>query len=264
LSIGRLSPGGDQRTGATREYAVRSKHRKPRGRRAKKLKAEGSKPGRGGKKLGTDYADWLREKTGERCVKALKSHGFDAHWVRDIEEARTLILEMVSGFATFGFGGSETTRVLGLVQELAGRGKKVFDHWQGDIFGEENLKIRKEQGRCDCFFCSANAISVTGEIVNVDAAGNRTSAMAFGPRKVVIVAGINKVRPDLESALQRIREVAGPMRAKSLNRETPCAESGVCTDCNTPQRICRITTILHRKPMMTDMSVVLINQSLGF
>jgi L-lactate utilization protein LutB len=206
----------------------------------------------------------LWEKLGESCTKALKRNGFDAHFVQHIEEAKKLLLDMVSGYGTFGFGGSETTRALGLVQELTRRGKKIFDHWQGDIFSEENLKIRKEQGRCDCFLCSANAISATGEIVNVDAAGNRTSAMAFGPKKVVIVAGMNKVRPDLGSALQRVREVAGPIRAKSLNRETPCAQTGVCTDCNSPQRICRITTILHRKPMMTDVSVVLINQSLGF
>jgi hypothetical protein len=88
--------------------------------------------------------------------------------------------------------------------------------------------------------------------------------MTFGPRKIVIVAGMNKVRPSLESALARVREVAGPMRARSLNRATPCAETGVCTDCNSPQRICRITTILHRKPMMSDVSVVLVNQSMGF
>jgi len=214
--------------------------------------------------LGTDYTDWLWEKTGERCVKALKSHGFDAHRVRDIEEARTLILEMVSGFETFGFAGSETTRALGVIEELLREGKTVHDHWQEGLFREKDLEIRLQQGRCECFFCSANAVSATGEIVNVDGAGNRTSAMAFGPKKVIIVAGMNKVRPDLESALQRIREVAGPMRAKSLNMETPCAETGVCTDCNAPQRICRITTILHRKPMMTDVSVVLVNQSLGF
>ena len=82
--------------------------------------------------------------------------------------------------------------------------------------------------------------------------------------KVVIIAGMNKVALDLESALKRVKEVAGPMRAKSLNMETPCAETGICNDCNAPQRICRITTILHRKPMLTDVSVVLINEDLGF
>ncbi len=126
------------------------------------------------------------------------------------------------------------------------------------------LNLRLNQGRCDCFFCSANAISATGEIVNVDGVGNRTNAMTFGNKKVIIVAGMNKVTPDIDSALKRVSEVAAPMRAKSLNMATPCAETGVCSDCNAPQRICRITTILHRKPMLTDISVILVNQALGF
>jgi uncharacterized protein (DUF362 family) len=100
--------------------------------------------------------------------------------------------------------------------------------------------------------------------VNVDAVGNRTAAMTFGPKKVIIVAGMNKVRPDLQSALERIREVAGPLRAKSLNLDTPCAKTGVCIDCNAPKRICEVTTILHRKPWMTDISVILVNESLGY
>jgi len=207
---------------------------------------------------------WLWEKQGEKCVKALKDHGFDAHFVSTIEEARDLILGMISGYETFGFGGSHTTRSLGVKETLQAKGKTLFDHWEGNLFGEENKKIRLAQGRSDCFVCSANAISATGEIVNVDAVGNRTAAMTFGPKKVIIVAGMNKVRPDLQSALERIREVAGPMRAKSLNLDTPCAKTGMCSDCNAPKRICEVTTILHRKPWMTDISVILINESLGY
>jgi len=207
---------------------------------------------------------WLWEKQGEKCVKALMDHGFDAHFVSTVEEARDLVLNMVSGYETFGFGGSHTTRSLGVKETLQAKGKTLFDHWGGNLFGEENRRIRLQQGRADCFLCSANAISVTGEIVNVDAVGNRTAAMTFGPKKVIIVAGMNKVRPDLPSALERIREVAGPMRAKSLNLDTPCAKTGVCSDCNAPKRICEVTTILHRKPWMTDISVVLINETLGY
>ena len=210
------------------------------------------------------YQSWLWEKLGEKCVTAFKKHGFDAHFVPSVEESRKLILQMVSGYETFGFAGSETTRSLGLLEELTSMGKTVYDHWQKGVSKEDDLEIRLQQGRCDCFFCSANAISATGEVVNVDGVGNRTNGMTFGPKKVIIVAGMNKVRVDLDSALKRVWEVAGPMRAKSLNMETPCAETGVCSDCNSPQRICRVTTILHRKPMLTDISIVLVNQNLGF
>ncbi|MEA2038259.1 MAG: lactate utilization protein, partial [Thermodesulfobacteriota bacterium] len=206
------------------------------------------------------YRTWLWEKLGEKCIKNLRKNGFDAHFVSTIDEVRQFILQTVSGYETFGFGGSDTTRALGVLEELRALGKTIHDHWQEGLSKEEVLGIRLQQGRCDCFLCSANAISATGEVVNVDGIGNRTSAMAFGPKKVIIVAGMNKVTPDLESSLKRIREIAAPMRAKSLAMETPCAETGICSDCNSPQRICRITTILHRKPLLTDVSVILVNQ----
>lgn len=210
------------------------------------------------------YQEWLWEQRGKRCVENLKKNGFDAHWVSDTEAGAALILSMIGQYQSFGFGGSESVRRLGLVAHLIAQGKTVFDHWQPDLSPQESLAIRKSQLTCDCFFCSANAISLTGEIVNVDGAGNRTSAMTFGPSKVIIVAGMNKVADDLAGALQRIRQVAGPMRAKSLNMQTPCAETGICSDCRAPQRICRITTILHRQPVLTPTSVVLINEALGF
>ncbi len=207
---------------------------------------------------------WLWQKLGEKAVTALKKHGFDAHFVANIDEARDLILGMISAYDTFGFAGSHTTRSLGVLEALKEKGKKIFDHWEEGLTRDEDLDLRLQQGRCDCFLCSANAVSATGEVVNMDGVGNRTNAMTFGPKKVVIVAGMNKVRHDLDGALRRIWEVAGPMRAKSLGMETPCAETGICSDCNSPQRICRVTAILHRKPMMTDLSVILINDALGF
>lgn len=211
-----------------------------------------------------DYQKWLWEKWGEKCAENLKKNGFDAHFVETAGDARNLILNMVSEYDSFGFAGSDTTRALGVIAELRAKGKTIYDHWQQGLSKEEDLNIRLEQGRCDCFFCSANAVSVTGELVNVDGVGNRTNAMAFGPKKVIIVAGMNKVTLDLESAIKRVRDIAGPMRAKSLGVDTPCAETGFCSDCNAPQRICRITAILHRRPMLTDITVVLANQALGF
>ena len=214
-----------------------------------------------------DYIEqkkWLWEKWGATCVVNLKKHRFDAHFTASTGDARALILDMIQPFNTFGFGGSDTTRSLGIIETLTAGNKIIYDHNIKDLPFEEALANRKEQGRCDCFFCSANAISLTGEIVNVDGVGNRTNAMSFGPRKVIIVAGMNKIVADLDGAIRRIREVAAPMRAKSLNMPTPCAETGICVDCNVPMRIFNITTILHRKPMLTDVSVVLINEELGY
>lgn len=211
-----------------------------------------------------DYGQWLTGKIGEKCTAALKKNGFDAHFVETADQARELVVTLISDYDSFGCGGSSTTRRLGIVDNLVRSGKTVHDHLADGFDLEESTRCRREQLRCDCFLCSANAVAMTGEIVCVDGVGNRTSAMAFGPLKVVIVAGVNKVTPDLSSALARVRQTAAPMRAKSLGMDTPCAATGICTDCHTPQRICRITTILHRKPMLTDVSVVLVNESLGY
>jgi len=214
--------------------------------------------------MNENHRAWLWNKLGETCTANLKKHGFDAHLVENAEAARSLVLGLVSGYESFGFGGSDTTARLRLAEALSGAGKTVYDHNLPDLENDRRLKARQMQLRCDCFLCSANAVAATGEIVNVDGVGNRTSAMAFGPKKVIVVAGMNKVTADLDSALDRIRRVAAPMRARSLGVDTPCASTGLCNDCSSPMRICNITTILHRRPLMTDVSVVLVNEELGY
>lgn len=214
--------------------------------------------------MSDNQREWLNEKIGSICRDNLNKHGFDAHFFRTKDVAREFIVGLTAGYARFGFGGSDTTRSLGILDDLLKAGKTVYDHLAGGFDLDASTACRREQLHCDCFLCSANAVSMTGEIVNVDGVGNRTSAMAFGPEKVIVVAGINKITPDLESALGRVRQVAAPMRARSLGMDTPCAVTGICADCNSPQRICRVTTILHRKPMLTDVSVVLVSEPMGY
>ncbi len=200
----------------------------------------------------------------KRCIENLRKNGFDAHLLEDIDDAKGMILRMCSPYQTFGIGGSDTIRSMNIVSELKRLGKTVYDHWIDGISKEEDLRIRLAQGRCDCFMCSANAITEEGEIVNVDGIGNRVSAICFGPKKVIIVSGINKIVPDLNSAIKRIKEIAAPLRAKSLGLNTPCVKTGKCSNCDSPQRICRITTILHKRPMLTDISVIIVNKEMGY
>lgn len=214
--------------------------------------------------MGTDHQLWLWEKLGEKCKNALKKNGFDAHFFSTGEDAKKGIMDIISGYQTFGVGGSDTVRSLGILDELSSMGKTVYDHWEKGLSPEEIMNYRLNQGRSECFLCSANAISVTGEIVNIDGAGNRVAASMFGPKKVVIIAGMNKVTADLDSAMKRAKEVAAPLRAKDFNIKTPCVETGICSDCHSPQRICNITTIFHRKPMLIEMSIILVNERLGY
>ena len=214
--------------------------------------------------MGKNNQLWLWEKLGEKCLNSLKKNGFDAHLYSSAEEAKKNVMDMISGYETFGIPGSDTVRSLGIVDELTAMGKIVYDHWQKELSPEESLNCRLNQGRSDCLICSANAISATGEIINIDGAGNRIAASMFGPKKVIIISGMNKVTVDFDSAMKRAKEVAGPLRAKDFNIKPPCVETGVCSDCHSPQRICNITTIFHRRPMMTDMSVILIKENLGY
>ncbi|MBU1169742.1 MAG: lactate utilization protein [Proteobacteria bacterium] len=210
------------------------------------------------------HKKWLGTKLGEHCVTHLINHRFDAHLVQTPQAAVNLILDWTAPFERFGFGGSDTINALGIKERLKDMGKRIFDHNEEGLSFETSLEYRKKQSNCDCFLCSANALSQTGEIVNMDGIGNRINAMTFGPKKVIIVAGINKVTQDLDSAIRRIREVAAPMRAKSLGADTPCALTGRCADCNAPMRICNITSILHRKPMLTDISIIVVNEEMGY
>ncbi|SCY86866.1 lactate utilization protein [Desulfoluna spongiiphila] len=214
--------------------------------------------------MASDEKTWLLEQRAHRCVENLSKHRFDAHYLETGAEVSEKVKPFLEAADTVGFGGSDTVRSLGLHALAEEMGKTVYDHHRPDLSYDETLAMRKGQQGCDLFFTSANALSETGEIINVDGIGNRTSAMAFGPSRVVVVAGINKIASGLHGALRRIREVAGPMRAKSLGVETPCAVTGVCSDCNAPMRICNITTILHRKPMLTEVTVFVVGEELGF
>ncbi len=199
-----------------------------------------------------------------RTIKSLKDHDFEAIYVKNKKEACTQIIKHISPTAKVGVGGSATIREIGIIPRLEEQGNVIYDHWKEGLSPEQILELRKAQMTSDVFLSSTNALTETGELVNREGVGNRTNSMCFGPGKVIIAAGINKIVPDIHSALKRIKEIAAPLRNKSLNTANPCVETGVCQDCNLPTRICRITLILERRPVLTDMLVVIVGESLGY
>jgi hypothetical protein len=200
----------------------------------------------------------------DTTLDSLKKHGFDARFFPSREEAAAYIMEMAADCNTVGIAGTHTARALGIVPRLEQAGKKLYDHWQLKVGTPEELECRKNQMLSDLFIASANAVTMTGEIVNRDGCGNRTNSMTFGPGKVALVVGRNKLAPDLDSAIGRIEEVAAPIRAMSLNRKTPCVQTGYCMDCDSPERICRVTSIIHRQPMFTKITVIILDEELGY
>ncbi len=214
-------------------------------------------------KIMSDSKQWHMETIIQRTLEALENNGFTVEYAANIVQATEAILNMIPTTALVGVGGSITVRELGLVQALQARGNPVAQHW-GDYSPAERMKIRRQQLTADIFLTSSNAITEKGQLVNVDGAGQRVAAMIFGPEKVIVVAGINKVVMDLNAAIDRINNVAAPINAKRLNRKTPCATTGICSDCESTERICNIMTIIEKKPLLTDFTVVLVGEALGY
>lgn len=204
------------------------------------------------------------DETIKKTIENLRAHAFPVEYVAGRKEAAELVLQYIPADAAVGVGGSVTIRELGLIEALIKRGNTVYDHSAEGLSPQEALATRIKQMTCGCFLCSVNAIARTGELVNIDGVGNRINAMNFGPKKVIIVAGINKIAEDLPHALERAHNVAAPQNARRLGLALPCAKTGRCEDCNSPQRICRSILIMERRPLLTDITVVLVHEELGY
>ena len=207
---------------------------------------------------------WWIEARLKRVVEKLKAHDFNALYVKTKEEAIQEVFKYVTSDTRIGVGGSITLRELGIVEQLKARGNTVFDHWIQGLSKEESIKIRKAQMTSDLFLSSSNAITVNGELVNIDFFGNRVNAITHGPGKVILVAGYNKIVEDVQEAIKRIKNVAAPLNARRLNIDVPCAKLGKCVDCDSTNRICRVIVIHERKPPLTDILIILVGEELGY
>ena len=199
-----------------------------------------------------------------RTLRSLKANDFLAYFVPEAREAKQLVLDSVGEGMRVGLGGSLTLREIGLPESLKSAGVTLLDHWDETLSAEAALGVRQEQLRCDLFLASVNAITEQGELVSQDGIGNRVAAMIFGPKKVMLLAGAQKIVPDLAAAMERVRQLAAPLRAKSLNADLPCTRGEGCVDCRDPGRICRATVILQRRPLLTDITLILIGEVLGY
>jgi L-lactate utilization protein LutB len=212
----------------------------------------------------SDLMKWHNEVIGQRVIDALNKNNFNSNYFDSRQEAVDYILQLIPLDATIGVGGSRTAVELGLVELLEKRGHELFNHNQDGLTPEEKIERRYKQLTCDVFLSGANAITLTGEIVNRDAFGNRAAAMMFGPKKVIIVVGTNKIVRDVAEADQRIKLYAAPMNNKRYESPNPCVQLGECVDCKSPTRACNITTILSRRPPLTDIHIIVLGETLGF
>lgn len=212
--------------------------------------------------IGEVWGGYVRARC-STAVEALGKREMDARFFESREDVVRAVLEIIPSDAIVGCGGSWSTRQIGLLDALRERGNTVYAH-EADMNFEESAHARREAMVSPYYLTSSNAITMRGELVNIDGVGNRVAAMSYGPSTVIVVAGYNKLVADLEGAMARIRDVAGPANAARYHMDTPCVEKGRCQDCNQPSRICRITTIITRRPILTDYKVFLVGEALGF
>lgn len=207
---------------------------------------------------------WHDETLCRAACAALVKNGFDAQYLESGAEALDFILAAVKPGMKVAFGGSMSLQGLGAPAKVAERGGVVLDHNAPGLSAEEKAELRRSQLTADLFLSSSNALTLEGDLVNVDANGNRLAALAFGPRKTIVVVGVNKIVRDLDEAFDRIETYAAPMNSRRLDRKTPCAKTGLCADCEAEDRICRIYQVMRRRPALSDFTVLVVRESLGY
>lgn len=204
----------------------------------------------------------------EALQETLKKNNFEVYVAPGAADAARLVIEdMLPAVkpASMSWGGSRTFVECGLYQQLRGREDiQVIDTYDTALSDADKMERRRQALLADLFFTSTNAITESGHLVNLDMIGNRVAALTFGPRAVIVLAGRNKIVPDLESAWERIKNYAAPVNTMRLDKKTPCRSTAFCQDCRSPERICNTWTITEKSYPQHRIKVVLINEDLGF
>ena len=203
----------------------------------------------------------------EDIKKSLEANNFEVFIAENAAAAKKVVLEEIipkTGAKSIAWGGSMTFVATGLYDVLKGNKKmKVLDTFDTTISREESWERRRQSLLVDLLITGTNAVTETGMLVNLDMHGNRVAALTFGPRDVIILVGRNKVVPDLEEAMMRIKNYAAPANVQRLGKKTPCAKTSYCEECKSKDRICNTWTITEKSFPKGRVKVVLINEDLG-
>ena len=207
------------------------------------------------------------DKRAENLIKNWQKRNILGLYTQNKEEAANKILEIIPVSDTIGFSGSVTLEQLGIVKRLEARGNKAFNPYKASMHREESLELRRQGVSADYYLASPNAISEKGELVFFSAYGNRSAGISYA-RNVILVAGINKITPNIQEALKRAREYATPLNCKRLDWNTPCFKDGICRQeiCLFPEykRMCCQILIIEAEVTPDRLKVILLGENLGF
>ncbi len=196
----------------------------------------------------------------QKVIKGLQSRNMSGYYAKDKEEALKIALELIPEGSSVTMGGAMSAHEIGLVEALKAGNYNFIDR---DAYEDKRAAMLMAYD-ADVFLSSANAMTEDGVMVNIDGNSNRVSAIAQGPRKVVFIVGMNKVCDDLDGAMKRARNVAAPINAQRFGLSTPCAKTGACMDCKSPDTICCQFLITRFSRHKDRIHVILVNDNLGF
>ncbi len=209
-----------------------------------------------------EYQRLYYEKRAQILVKNLRSRHFDAWYCETKEAALEKALSLIPQGAVVGWGGALSSQQIGLIDAVRKGNYRGID--REAYKPEERNEAMRACLTADVFLTGANAISLTGEMVNIDGNGNRVAAIIFGPEKVLVIAGMNKVCNTLEDAMRRARTVAAPINKQRFSGDTPCLQTGVCGDCKSDSCICNQIVITRNCRPAGRIQFVLVGEDLGF
>lgn len=210
----------------------------------------------------TAREDYYR-KNGEKLAAELEKRGFKAYYCENGKQALELALELIPKGAVVTWGGTHTIEDIGIMSALKNGDFNVLDRAEAKT-PEEKKDIYRKAFSADWYIGSANAVSADGKIVNIDGTGNRVAAMMYGPDNVLMIVGINKLEKTEEAALARARNVAAPINAISLEKNTPCGKTGECFDCTSDESICSYVTVTRLCRPKGRIKVIIVGEELGY
>ena len=199
---------------------------------------------------------------GPKVVEALKKRHFEAYYVSDSKDVAAKVMELIPAGSSVSWGGTTTVDQLGIKKLLADKGYKLIDRDTAKS-PEEREEIMHQALMSDFFLMSSNAITEEGELFNIDGKGNRVAALCYGPKNILIIAGMNKIVPDMDAAYDKVRNYTSPVNAMRFCDATPCAKTGLCGDCLSSQSIC--AQFVETRICKPDgrIKVILVGEDLG-
>lgn len=214
------------------------------------------------------FLKWLYEKRAAQVIWAMNNKESEIHaaFFPTVKECSEKILELISPSESVSIPGTVTIRQMGFLAALKERGNTVHDLWKPEMTPEEKNIVRRSSLTSDVLLTSANAVTMDGEIFSIDGSGNRVAGMIFGPKRVFVVVGGNKLVRDIPQAVYVTKNFSAPAGNKERNDQVnPCSKTGVCIDCRGVVRGCRVTVIVEYKPRrIQDYHLFIVGEDLGF